>query len=896
MKIRSLHVEHFRKFVGPTSITNLADGVNVLAERNEFGKSTLFSAVRCVLFERHNSNTVSVKAMRHWVNKTAPRITLEFELGGKPYKVTKRFLDKASASLTLPNGAVYSDEEAEEELQTLLQFTRAGKGGMKPEHMGMWDALWVTQGQSFHLPTLHETASRTIQACLEQEVGSLTGGAKGTEVLKSVREEIAALRNGLQKPVGKYKAAIAEAEAAANSIAALELKQRELSKDLEDFDATERAISYATSSGQDVRLDADLAEARTRKESAERYSDRERSASSEYEVAQNRFAALEKAAKYRADLCNERQESTVKTQIARELAEGATRLREAADEALSAHNERAGSLEDARDEAVRNVREARTLVEFARQAETLVRLRTRLAEAETAQEFANNLAAKLLASPITESQVEAIENAIANLDRVSSALDAQATIVTLKVRHDARTSLLANGIDTREDTQLRVIEDLVLDVEGLGTITIQPAIKDRDLQLGRKAEFEREVRNSLADAHVETLDGARKKLLQQQNWERELAAAKKEVLRLTTNDSGTLADGGIQIIRDKVAVIDQTLQAELARRSIAEFPSLDSVQTDLRTAEVAEKKAEEALAIAKAPLSLLQKDRDDSFSKEATALASLETAISDLARIAAELEDALQLESDSELATKRSAASDDVFLKRGLLEQVQRDKPSDSAANMDTRIARLEEARKQFEDDLNLKRRERAVLESRIERDSGIGIGEQLKEAERRREFSNRQVAWFEQELAVLDLLRTTLEGAELEAKEKYMAPVVRRIVPYLQRLFPNATIRCDENFCVTGISRDTEEDFDKLSDGTQEQIAILTRLAFAEMLIDGGRHAMLVLDDALAYSDNDRLETMFDILTEASAKLQIVVLTCREDAFRRLGGSRIRVHSSERV
>ena len=151
-------------------------------------------------------------------------------------------------------------------------------------------------------------------------------------------------------------------------------------------------------------------------------------------------------------------------------------------------------------------------------------------------------------------------------------------------------------------------------------------------------------------------------------------------------------------------------------------------------------------------------------------------------------------------------------------------------------------------------------------------------------------MARFVHELAVLDLLRKTLEDTEREAKERYMAPVVQRIVPYLQRLFPNATILCDENFTVTGVLRTAEESFDGLSDGTQEQVAILTRLAFADMLLDSGRPAMLILDDALAYSDNARLETMFDMLTEASTRMQILVLTCREDAFRRLCGTRIRI------
>ena len=54
------------------------------------------------------------------------------------------------------------------------------------------------------------------------------------------------------------------------------------------------------------------------------------------------------------------------------------------------------------------------------------------------------------------------------------------------------------------------------------------------------------------------------------------------------------------------------------------------------------------------------------------------------------------------------------------------------------------------------------------------------------------------------------------------------------------------------------------------------TRLAFADMLLDSGRPAMVILDDALAYSDGDRLERMFDVLAEASTRMQILVLTCR--------------------
>ena len=69
----------------------------------------------------------------------------------------------------------------------------------------------------------------------------------------------------------------------------------------------------------------------------------------------------------------------------------------------------------------------------------------------------------------------------------------------------------------------------------------------------------------------------------------------------------------------------------------------------------------------------------------------------------------------------------------------------------------------------------------------------------------------------------------------------------------------------------------------------MLTRLAFANMLVDSGRPAMIIRDDALAYSGGDRLERMFDLLTEVASRTQILILTCRGELFTRLGGIRVR-------
>ena len=84
---------------------------------------------------------------------------------------------------------------------------------------------------------------------------------------------------------------------------------------------------------------------------------------------------------------------------------------------------------------------------------------------------------------------------------------------------------------------------------------------------------------------------------------------------------------------------------------------------------------------------------------------------------------------------------------------------------------------------------------------------------------------------------------------------------------------------------RSVEEDLAVLSGGTREQVSLLVRLAFANLLARRGTPAPVILDDAIVYTDDDRIEQMFDALTRRAEGLQIIVLSCRQRAFRALGG-----------
>ncbi|WAC47231.1 hypothetical protein OVA03_10995 [Asticcacaulis sp. SL142] len=56
------------------------------------------------------------------------------------------------------------------------------------------------------------------------------------------------------------------------------------------------------------------------------------------------------------------------------------------------------------------------------------------------------------------------------------------------------------------------------------------------------------------------------------------------------------------------------------------------------------------------------------------------------------------------------------------------------------------------------------------------------------------------------------------------------------------------------------------------------------------GRPAPVILDDALVYSDDDRIEKMFNALHRQAMDQQIIVFSCRQRAFSNLGGHRLRM------
>jgi len=151
--------------------------------------------------------------------------------------------------------------------------------------------------------------------------------------------------------------------------------------------------------------------------------------------------------------------------------------------------------------------------------------------------------------------------------------------------------------------------------------------------------------------------------------------------------------------------------------------------------------------------------------------------------------------------------------------------------------------------------------------------------------------ARFEREAKAVELLYTVLTEAEKTARETFLRPVADRVQPYLKLLLPGAELKLNEEMNIVGLQRGAvEEKFDSLSLGTREQLAVLTRLAFADLMREHGQPAAVLLDDAIVFADDLRFDRMLHILQKAAQHLQIIVLTCREREYQAAGAPIIRL------
>ena len=871
MHFRRIAVRNFRKLTAPLVIEGLSDGVTVIAGDNEEGKSTLLDAIRAGLFERHNLGGKAVETMQPFGSTVRPEIRIDFEINDQAYAISKGFAQKPSAQLTTPNG-IFEGPAADEQLAELLTFRVPPRGGSKPDDHGVLGLFWLEQGRGLEGLGLGETGRSTLRASLVQEVGDILGGTRGRKLLEAARAKRDALLTARSKPRGELAAVIDQAATATAGVAELEGERLAYDEEIDELTRVRRELARIETERVLEKAQDSLAKAQEQAKAIDTLRQQEEAAIQAVGLAQAQLENASERWKRRQSLIDaverhERAKEVAQAALARletEIQDIAGRV-EAARAALATAAEKSAAAEA-------RAAVSQTKARIGALDKEIAELDRRSAEVDKLAAQWKAAQERLSVSKIDQRALERLQTLDGTVREARAALGVVATRVRFTpiaqqlVRKGDEKLMAGQLVDVTEATRFAL--------EGFGTVDVEPGASDLADRQTRLKEAHDALSNALAVTGVTNLDVAKAKLSERTEAEIEINEAKRLI--------AAYAPEGIDAL--KVAHADRSAERERLKEAL-----------DLSLAEAVADLEAETLALAAArgmedvAMTALDKGREEHHAQVtqiAIAKQMLEAANETLLADKKDLDGVRGEISDAELAALLENARASLGIserrKTGTVEQIAAANPEEVALRREQATAALQ----------NVQAEQRRLcdaaigLENRLTALGKSGIGEQLEGARgyeaqilaRRDRLQADAQAW--------DLLADALSGAERDAKEAFLEPVLKRVDPFLRLLLPEARITLDEETLeITGVARDgRQEPYEALSVGTREQLSVLVRLAFAVNLREKGVPAAVILDDALVYADDDRFERMQLALRKAAATVQILILTCRPRDWRQFG------------
>ena len=886
MKLRSIAVNQFKKFTAPMRLDGIENGLNVVVGPNEMGKSTLLDALRAALFEKYSSKAQSITALQNDRNQAGPVVELAFELDDGVHRVTKRFVKKPYARLSCPNGRTLEGDAAEDTLRSLLGFDEPGKTGAKAETLGMWSVLWVQQGQSFGALDLSESARSNLHSALESEVGTVLGGRRGRALPQGIEKQLGELVTSNSKPRGAYKALIEKTDALESELEGLHTRWQELARTLDGLEEAQDTLVRLSAGNRDQTDQTELADARKRHGQLAELEARIAAAASDLELKKRN---LEQAARAQTERAGLKETIAAEEKAVEQAGQRLENVRQQEKDsrsqldALRAGVREAETAVTAADEVV--TRQRRMLDAVERQAR-IRELEGRLAKARAAEKRQREAQQDAAAILVTDEVIGAIRGGEKGLEKIKSRLSAAATRIAFDMAPGGVFGIEIDGQALpAEAPSLQAVEPVTIAIPDRGRITIEPAIKNRDKLLGQQRDAKATLNDALQAGGIKTVTDAedqytrRQKLLQTA----ELARQEAELHAPATDDH----DAGAQALSGYIEGFRRILAREMADLDAEKLPEHVEADAALRAAVEHAEEARRAVDTARAALAGPEKTLSQFHTELGTVKARYDDGTERLETLRREFADAVQELSDDQLQARIDAAQAELSEQETAVGGLEAQRTDETIPQLEARVARLDKAIQDRRDKRASLKEKIAGLRSHVGALEGAGLDEAIQQKARELAFCEEEGRRAAREVDVLSLLLSTLRAAEQDAKERYLSPVLNRVRPYLQLLFPGAEITIDENLHIVGVVREAgyEEAFHHLSMGTQEQIAVLIRLAFAEMLVEQGHPATVILDDALVFSDDRRMSRMFDILNMAARNVQVIIFTCREQLFEKLGG-----------
>jgi AAA domain len=874
MKLLSIELANFRKFRRPIIISGFSDALNIVVEPNETGKSTLLEALRAAFFIRHSAKSELVRSFCPFGDDVAPKVAIQFEIDAAQWRIEKQFLKAPYAALIGPDGRIESDA-AEERLQTLLGFEKGNNRGSDPEVRGALGLLWVEQASALSVEAPNRLVRENIRSALEAEVGMVLGGRRFELVTARVEEAYATYRTAKSgKATGKLAAAeavlesaIAQRDTAAEMLRAYnqalsQLEEAKTAKRLVERDLADPELAECLRQLREDLKVAETAQLRLSNATA-RHGETEAALRSAEQWLQRYDSALNASVRCTDALA-----------IAeRFVVEQQTSSAEALD-AVTGKREILGAVRAQKIEAEAALDRARTILAQRERSDALNRARAQLVEVHRIE--ARVAERELVAQRAIDAEALA---KLAILDR--KAIEARILFETgavgldIELRGDVALLIDGDRVSAGHRDLVRPTE-IVLDK--VARIVLTPPSAGGLSAEANLRSAEEALTSALAALDVSNFAEARGRVERGEAAAQEIATLKQQIETLCPGEPVlALAPGSIAL---KALLSDLAGAADvMADEANIDVAALDAALQTFRE--------EERVALARLEAAQLAAHEEE---KRLVQLQAERAAAAREADAATQSLVALQAEAGRDAIDKiRGEASEELARRSEALEQARQSVTSFDADRIRKNIANIErEQVRGREERLELAARI-ASLETTIASDGHKGPATIASESEEVAQAAAARLSRLVEEANALELLRKTLREVGDETSRTFLGPVTRRAARYVERILPGSTPEFDEEMSLVRITRGgTAEASSDLSRGTQEQLAVLTRLAFADLLLEKGAPVSLILDDPLVYSDDGRFEVMTDILAEAAARMQVILFTCRAKAFRHVAAHRI--------
>lgn len=853
MILHRLRLTNFRG-VESREIAFPDQGVVVVCGPNEIGKSSMLEALDLLLTYRDRSSHRDVKAVKPAHADVGAEVEAEMSTGPYRFVYRKRFHKRAKTELEViePRREQLSGDDAHERVEAMLAETLDTK---------LWDAQRVLQSASTHAVNL--SGCDALSRALDAAAGETDTAPAGDESLLIDRVEAEYLKyfTATGRPTAGWKASIerakvAEAEVGRWLLAIAEVDERvsrheALTAALRDLDG---ALTPAAERLTAARKAADaLAELREQLHQARLVATAAAATSSNSTAAYGQRQQLVDDGQRRGETLLALQTTLAEAEQQEALATAA------AEAATSAAEKSAAALVTAQD----RFDAARAAAEACVAREAADKLAARVANIDEIEKELVRVSGELVAISLTETAMAGIERQWSAVQRAEAQLQADAASVEftapadLDITVDGRPHTLTSGETWTQPASAAV----VVDVPGVLSVRIDPgasAVKLRaDLDAAQQL-----LDSELALAGADDVEAARS------------LDARRRALSDSCGTHAAKLEG--LLAGEQGAALQTQLAALRAAAATGE-------QIDPEAAAVELAAAGEALTKAR-----IQAAERQEAATAATAVRSVKSTGATVARERLKTADTEFVSVRDQLAMLRAAVSDEAVAAQATTDADTQRKADEAVTALGERYDAAEPVAVEAE----LAAASQAVETAAAQRDHtklelhtvsaelGVigseGRQGQLDEAQAELARARAEYARIQERAQSVQLLRTTMIRHRDNTRQRYVQPYRTELERLGREVFgPSFEVDVDTELTIQTRTLDgCTVPYDSLSGGAREQLGILARLAGAALVAKEDT-VPVIIDDALGFSDPDRLVKMSAVFNTVGDRGQVIVLTC---------------------